>query len=73
MIKKNLDLWMEYINNSFCNAMADGTASLDGFRYYMIVCRFGHLYVSNYVTDLFFILARPILPQELRPYAAWSL
>ena len=40
LLKKNKDVFDEVINHPFPQALGKGTASLDGFRYYMIV---GHL------------------------------
>lgn len=37
LIEENQDVWHELLNNRFCQAMGKGRASLDGFRYYMIV------------------------------------
>ncbi|KZT25511.1 heme oxygenase-like protein [Neolentinus lepideus HHB14362 ss-1] len=46
LIDANKDLWEQLVNNEFCAKMAAGTASLDGFRYYMIQ---DTLYLQNYV------------------------
>ena len=37
LLKKNEDVFDEVINHPFPRALGKGTASLDGFRYYMIV------------------------------------
>ncbi|KIJ51928.1 hypothetical protein M422DRAFT_243497 [Sphaerobolus stellatus SS14] len=46
LILNNLEAWNKLMNNEFCRKMASGTASLDGFRYYMIQVLF---YLRNYV------------------------
>jgi hypothetical protein len=37
LLKRNQDVFDEVINHPFPRALGNGTASLDGFRYYMIV------------------------------------
>lgn len=37
LIERNRDLWDQFVNHRFCQEMALGTGSLDGFRYYMVV------------------------------------
>ncbi|KAJ7731887.1 hypothetical protein B0H16DRAFT_1582787 [Mycena metata] len=36
LLKRNLDVYSNVINHPFPRALGEGTASLDGFRYYMI-------------------------------------
>ena len=42
LLKTNQDVFDEIVNHSFPRALGNGSASLDGFRYYMIV---GQMYL----------------------------